>query len=166
MYSCLKPTKYLYLMRHAKAEECFSKKDIERDLHPKGIKRIAKAIDYCQQQGVKADMVMLSAANRTKQTAAIMAEALAWEADKMHTLEGLYLCSAEYILNQLYALDDKVQHAWVIGHNPGISNAAYALNTKNSMWLPTAGIVGLSFKIKHWYQLANAKTKTIFTFLR
>ncbi len=157
--------RYLYLMRHAKAEDGFGKSDFERDLHAKGHKRLVKAVDYCKQQRVGADIVLASAAHRTTQTAEIMIRDMGWSPDILHLDKNLYLCSVGSVLDQLYALDDSVQHAWIVGHNPCISDVAYTLNHKVSHWLPTAGIVALRFRANSWQSVFEAKNKCLFTFL-
>ncbi len=152
-------------MRHAKAEEGLGKSDFERDLHEKGHKRLVKAVAYCKQQKANADIVLASAAHRTTQTAETMIQDMGWSPDILHLDKSLYLCSADTILDQIYSLDDSVQHAWIIGHNPGISDAAYSLNPQVSLWLPTAGIVALRFRSHSWQSIFDTKNKCLFTFL-
>jgi len=73
---------------------------------------------------------------------------------------GLYLASAKVVLNRLRRLTGNVNSVLVIGHNPGLEEAAQALSDHNGepferlrRKFPTAGLARLDFKIDDWSKL-------------
>jgi phosphohistidine phosphatase len=69
----------------------------------------------------------------------------------------MYGASERQLLEIVHALPDSVQHAMVVGHNPGMMMLAERLSAFDESNLPTCGIVCIDFDIDAW---ANATAAT------
>jgi phosphohistidine phosphatase len=117
----------LYLLRHAKsAWDDPDVEDHDRPLAPRG-KRAARAIAKVF-RGLKADpqLVLCSTAARTRETLDLVMPGFT-EAPLIAVERGLYLAAAESILARLHQVDDRIERALVIGHNPGLQELALML---------------------------------------
>lgn len=155
--------KKIYLIRHGKAEEGYGKSDFERDLIEKGEKKTKKTADYLKDQKVKTDLVLVSMANRTKQTASIIADTLSIPSSKIQIEKALYLASTNGILNVIYGVSDDVDHLMLVGHNPGISNLAVYLSDQEALdWMPTSAVVAIQIDTDKWNKIHSAKSSLEF----
>ncbi|HJM92649.1 MAG: histidine phosphatase family protein [Alphaproteobacteria bacterium] len=114
----------LYLLRHGNAG--FGgpgKQDRERSLNPAGRQASTLVGRYLAQLPARLDLILCSAAERTRQTWALVADELdnppAAEFD-----EALYLCSGAALRQRLRELPQGAESVMIIGHNPGLHEAA------------------------------------------
>lgn len=155
--------KRIYLVRHGKAEEGYDKPDFERNLSERGEKKTKRIADFLSSQKVKIDIMLVSMANRTHQTAQIIADKLDISKSKIQIEKTLYLASTNEILDEIFALNDQIENLLIVGHNPGISNlAVYLSNSDDVDWMPTSGVVAIEIKTNQWNEISNAKSKLIF----
>ncbi len=128
--------KYLWLLRHAKATQHGRRggSDYDRPLTPRG-RRDASALGHRLAAGVGVfglDAVALpqvalsSAAARTSETAALVAEGMAAPL-VIESYRSLYQAGTESILQYIREIDDDVISAMVVGHNPTIYRLAWEL---------------------------------------
>jgi phosphohistidine phosphatase len=116
----------LILFRHGKAEpESASGEDFERRLAPRGEREAAQMGERLAALGFRPELVLVSAAQRTRDTWAAAAPALGdpevrYEDDLYHAEAGLVRSLAE----QAGAGRGAVM---VIGHNPGLHELAFRL---------------------------------------
>lgn len=154
--------KRIYLMRHGKAEDGFDKSDFERDLQVKGRKKTTKIAKFLQSKRVNPRQILVSMANRTKETAAVVMDVLGLNQHVFTEEKSLYLASSNSMLDVLYAVDDNINELMLIGHNPGISSLATYLCNKDIDWMPTSSVVAVELNINKWNELADAKRKLLF----
>lgn len=147
------------LLRHAKAVEERSR-DFDRALDPRGVRAATLVGVYLAQRGRLPELVLCSAARRTRQTWERVAAV--WDAPPSVLFEReLYLASAEGLLARLRELDPSVGRALVVGHNPGIEDLALALAgtgdrgalARMSDKFPTAALATLVAPIEKWSEL-------------
>jgi len=121
--------KKLYILRHSKAGHSNKKilDDHERDLTDKGIDLCSYIGSHLKENSHEVDTILCSTSNRTKQTAEYTTEAYGRDVD-INFESTLYLATPETILNELYALDDSINSAMVIGHNPGLHQLSILLS--------------------------------------
>ena len=117
----------VYLLRHAKSSWSDpTLPDQERPLARRGrrdAKRIAK---HLVRLGIKPELVLCSAAARTRETLELLRPALG--ATSTVRLEAaLYAASADKLLERLRAVPEAVASVMLIGHNPGLHDLALAL---------------------------------------
>ncbi len=144
-------SKRLTLIRHANAEQDTDVRDFERPLSKKGLGEANDMARRFHQRGLIPDLILTSAAVRTRETAETFAKVLGVAARLLQADDALYLADGDYILGAIRAVGPRVGHLMVIGHNPGISAAAISLAPEavNSD-LPTCGTLTMSVSCATW----------------
>ena len=143
--------KRLTLVRHANAEQDSDLRDFERPLSKKGLGEALEVARRFQERGLKPDLILLSAATRTRETADAFARELGVPARLLQADDSLYLADGEHILSVIRAVGPRVSHLMVIGHNPGISAAAISLAPEAiSTDLPTCGALTMTVNCATW----------------
>ena len=144
-------TKRLTLVRHANAEQDSDVRDFERPLSRKGQNEALEMARRFQERGLVPDLILASAATRTRETAETFAKVLGVAARLLQADDALYLAEGEYILSAIKAVGPRVNHLMVIGHNPGISAAAISLAPEAiTSDLPTCGTLTMSVSCATW----------------
>ena len=116
----------LLLLRHAKAVPHTSDaSDHARALEPRGRADMATLREAMRARSLAPEVVLVSSARRALQTL----EALEpWdEMPLIEPMDALYMADAERIFAALRRLGPGVRSAMVIGHNPGLHEAACLL---------------------------------------
>jgi phosphohistidine phosphatase len=145
------PTKRLSLVRHANAEQDADVRDFERPLSRKGRGEAEDMAKRFLERALVPDLIMASAAARTRETAEIFARVLNVPARLLQAEDALYLADGDQILACIRAVGPRVGHLMVIGHNPGISAAAISLAPEAiSTDLPTCGTLTMSVSCAKW----------------
>jgi phosphohistidine phosphatase len=156
------PLHTLVVMRHSKAEQA-GPTDFERELSPRGRADGAASGAWLHGQGVLPTCAMVSAATRTQQTWAVVAEGAGWDLEP--TLDhGLYAADPDTALDVLRTMDDEHRTAIVIGHNPTMAYLAQLLDdgegdveasTAMVTGFPTSAVAVFTFD-GSWADLAPA----------
>ncbi len=145
----------LFLIRHAKtAQNAITGSDADRNLTSKGICQ-ANMLGYFLSQYLPDDCCFLvSDANRTQQTAAILQNYVT--PIKKIDAPTLYLASAQELFK---TIENQTQNNLVlVGHNEGISELATYLSG-NQIQLKTAAFVHLEFEFENWNFISQATGK-------
>ncbi len=141
----------LTLIRHANAEQDSGVRDFERPLSRKGHSEANEMARRFQERGLVPDLILTSAALRTRETADTFAKVLGVAARLLQAEDSLYLAEGEHIITTIRATGPRIGHLMVIGHNPGISSAAISLAPEAvSNELPTCGTLTMSVKCASW----------------
>jgi len=112
------PTKRLVLMRHAKSSwKTDAPTDHARPLNKRGRRDAPKVGAELARRGWVPDVVLSSDSERTRETFARMREALG--VDDARFSRDLYHAGVDEVRPALATLDDGVETALVLGHNPG-----------------------------------------------
>jgi phosphohistidine phosphatase len=144
-------TKRLTLIRHANAEHDSDVRDFERPLSRKGQNEALEMARRFLERGLTPDLILASAATRTRETAETFAKVLGVPARLLQTDEALYLAEGEQIIATIRAVGPRVGHLMVIGHNPGISAAAISLAPEAiTNDLPTCGTLTMAVGCTTW----------------
>jgi phosphohistidine phosphatase len=153
----------LMLLRHAKSEKAEpGMGDRQRGLNPRGRKEAPEIGAYMAHHNLLPDRVLLSPARRTRETWDRVAKALPRLPEVDHD-ERIYESGAETILGVIKETDPGVQTLLVVGHNPGLHDAARLLiaagdvETRERLHegLPTAGLAVIDFVGDDWRKLHN-----------
>ena len=143
--------KRLSLVRHANAEHDSDVRDFERPLTRKGRGEAEEVARRFLERAQIPDLIMTSAAVRTRETADIFARVLNVPARLVQAEDSLYLADGEHLLASIRGVGPRVGHLMLIGHNPGISAAAISLAPEAiSTDLPTCGTVTMSVTCATW----------------
>jgi phosphohistidine phosphatase len=153
--------KTLLLMRHAKSAWGESdKKDIDRPLNERGRKAAARMGAWLAAEGYRPDVVLCSAAQRTRETLELMRTDLPEKA-KVEIARALYLAGPREMLTEIGKVAATAQTVMLLGHNPGMGSLAGLLaGSGNERALadmhgkfPTAAIAVLGFNVAQWRDL-------------
>jgi phosphohistidine phosphatase len=143
--------KRLTLIRHANAEQDADVRDFERPLSRKGHGEALEMARRFQERGLVPDLIIASAARRTRETAETFAKVLGVAGRLLQADDSMYLAEGDYILGAIRAVGPRVGHLMVIGHNPGISAAAISLAPEAiTNDLPTCGTLTMSVSCATW----------------
>jgi phosphohistidine phosphatase len=154
-------SKTVLLLRHAKASrEDPEMADFDRPLNARGRQDAPRVGAWMRRSGLAPDLVLCSDAKRARETWAGVAETLRSGAPVLFE-RGLYMASAKALCHRLQRIQGTVGTVLVVGHNPGIEEAAQALARREGdalkhlqrEKLPTAALVRLEFDISEWTQL-------------
>jgi phosphohistidine phosphatase len=151
----------LMLLRHAKSEKAEpGMRDRDRALNARGRDDAARIAAYMVQQGLLPDRVLVSSAQRTRETWERMAPAFSLNPPVGYE-DRLYESGTDSILTVIKATDRSASALLVIGHNPGLYDTARLLLAHRGAaahqlddGLPTAGLVVIDFADDDWRKLA------------
>ena len=107
---------------------------------------MAKAL---QQRGIVPDLILSTAAKRTKKTAKGLTKALGYEGEIIFD-EALYFSEPEEMIEMIRNVDDRYEYLFLVGHNPEITELSNMLTEVYIDNVPTLGIVGLLLPIARW----------------
>jgi len=108
-------TKRLTLVRHGSAEQDADVRDFERPLSRKGQNEALEMARRFQERGLVPDLILTSAATRTRETAETFAKVLGVAARLLQADDALYLAEGDYILTTIRGVGPRVGHLMVIG---------------------------------------------------
>jgi phosphohistidine phosphatase len=155
--------KTLYLMRHAKSSWKHTElNDLDRPLLEKGLKRTRLIIEHLQKNNTIIEFVLTSHAVRAYETARLMAHAFNVDEHNLRVEKRVYMADSSSLMDQFYDLPQKTSHVLMVGHNPSITSFANTFLEEKIDYLPTSGIVAISFDTDKWEELALAPFKTEF----
>ncbi len=140
--------KTIYLIRHAKSNwKEKNQKDFDRTLNSVGEKE-AELIGKDLLNELP-DLMLISGAKRTLQTAEIISEQLQNESIKLEVNESIYEASPESILSTIQSLNEDYRSIYLVGHNPGISMLLNLL-TNESVDFQTATVAKVILYVDQW----------------
>ncbi|MGH3300258.1 MAG: SixA phosphatase family protein [Streptosporangiaceae bacterium] len=128
----------LIVMRHAKAGELPGGPDFERALRPRGERDSAAAGRWLASRGLSPDLVLCSAARRTRQTWRRLSRELAGEPE-FAAERALYQADSDDLAEIIRQTSDQVTTLLYVGHNPAAAGLV-ALLTGTEPDFPTAAI--------------------------
>ena len=153
----------LILMRHAKSGWAAAASgqplaDKERPLARRGISNTPHMAAWLKTSRLTPELVLCSTAVRTRRTLALMKQALAGEIQNIELREDLYSSASAGLIAIVRALPGDIRQVMIIGHNPGLQDAAIELTGKGDAELrqalaakfPTAGIAVIDFPVDRW----------------
>jgi phosphohistidine phosphatase len=171
----------LWLLRHAKtvADPPPGGSDFDRVLAPRGrrdattLGRLfageAEALGPALRRVARPKVALVSPAARTRATAELVLAKMA-EPPACRFDDDLYGAEPEEVLAHLQALDDDVDAAMVVGHNPtahSLSQGLLAARDKKGMALvvrtgfPTCALGVYDFKVAHWADVEAGTAKLV-----
>jgi phosphohistidine phosphatase len=141
----------LHLLRHAKSDWADEKlPDRERPLAARGVKAARQLALRLKEKPIEVDLVLCSTARRTRETLELIRPALGKADIKLE--DGLYGAAADELIARLRRVPKKVGAVLVIGHNPGIEEAAWLLLGPDRApgHFPTCALAGIRFAVEDW----------------
>ena len=147
--------KYLYLVRHAKAEKSTTRqRDYDRTLVISGVGDAHKMGRKLMDLAVNPDLLISSSAIRAKQTTELIAEHLKYKPSRIVYDEEIYESSVRTLLMFINELEDKYRNVMIVGHDPTTSYMAEHLTKEEIGNFPTCGVVKIRFDITTWKEVS------------
>ncbi len=143
--------KTLYLVRHAKSSWKYPNlDDFERPLNKRGRKSAPIMGKILKKLKVTPDLVMSSPANRAAMTARIVAAAINYPLENIRYSETMYEFSENALFHVVKQIDDSVNKAMVVGHNPALNGLANYVGDQPIGNIPTCGAICVELNISSW----------------
>jgi phosphohistidine phosphatase len=156
--------KRLTIVRHAKSSWSDStQSDSERPLSERGERDAPYMGARLAARGCRPSLIVTSAASRARATARLIAEALAYPQEFLHSEPELYLAAVPALLGVIARQDQRCADLMIVGHNPGLTDLANRL--VGDLWLdnlPTAGIVALDCDTDDWAGITDCPVRIAF----
>lgn len=147
----------LILLRHAKSDWSEGLPDLDRPLAPRGRDAAPRVGRYLAQEGLVADLVLVSPARRTQETWELVSAA--FDPAPASTTEPLiYEASTSRLLEVVRTQPDACHVVMMIGHNPGFETLADTLVQNGSQLarsamdekFPTGAVAVIDLPVDHW----------------
>lgn len=151
----------LIFLRHAKSSWALPGiDDFDRPLNERGNSAAPQMANWLVSESIKPDVIICSSAKRTQETLAHIEPLFG-----QHTVSimepNLYLASSSTLFNCAAQLDDTLETAMLLAHNPGLHDAALTALTATSRResgelrsrFPTCACAVISFPINRWSEI-------------
>jgi len=143
--------KRLIIVRHAKAAKVAPRGgDFDRPLSSRGEADAVEMGRRLARGKVHPDAIVTSPAQRALATARLIARELDFPWDEISTAKPAYLADAATLLDLVRELDDRVEIALLVGHNPGVSELAQTLARGFRQEMPTGAVVAIDLPADTW----------------
>jgi phosphohistidine phosphatase len=129
--------KTLCLIRHAQAIAEHPEGDFYRSLSPHG-QQEANALGVWLKNQSTPDIILLSPAQRTEETASIILQTANLLSATIFRADHFYQASAAIWLKSLQEQNERKKVVWIIGHNPGLEQLAILWQGKTGGGMGTA----------------------------
>ncbi len=147
----MKIMKTLYLVRHAKSSWSYPElEDFERPLTKRGRKSALLMGTILKKLKAAPDLMLSSPANRAAMTARMIADAVPYPLDKIQYIETIYLADESVLIQVIKNINNSVNRAMLIGHNPGLTGLANTISDQPIDNIPTGGVCCMDLKIASW----------------
>ncbi len=146
----------LILTRHAKSDWSQpGQDDFDRPLNHRGRRDAPRLGEWLASRGYRPDLVLCSAAIRTRETMDLTLAALSAEPEIRYRA-ALYQAEADTLLDELRQATGQV--VMMVGHNPGIADFAHRLVHDRPMHdrfddYPTAATAIIDFALPSWQEI-------------
>jgi len=144
--------KNLILIRHAKSSwDEPGVGDRERSLNKRGLADAPKIGAALHERGIDPDVIIVSLAVRAWTTAELIADELDYPHEELVQESAIYAAGLSALMQVVQNIDEEVETACLIGHNPGFEDLANTLIPGVPVsHMPTCGVVRLQLKSDTW----------------
>ena len=148
--------KTIYLVRHAKSSWKYPNlDDFERPLNKRGRKSAPFMGTILKKLNVAPNLIISSPANRASMTARIIADKINYPLEKIRYSESIYEFSANALIDVIQHIDDVVNKAMLVGHNPALTDLANYIGDKPISNIPTSGVFCADLDIQSWTKVSD-----------
>ena len=148
--------KTLYLVRHAKSSWKYPNlDDFERPLNKRGRRSAPFMGKILNNLEVAPNLIISSPANRASMTARIIADKINYPLEKIRYSESIYEFSANALIDVIQHIDDVVNKAMLVGHNPALTDLANYIGDKPISNIPTSGVFCADLDISSWSKISE-----------
>ncbi len=129
--------------------------DFERPLNKRGRKNAPFMGKVLKKLKVAPDVVLSSPANRAAMTARIIAASINYPLENIRYNEAIYEFSESALIQGVKRIDDAVNKAMVVGHNPAINGMANYIADQSISNIPTCGVFCVELDISSWTKISE-----------
>jgi len=129
--------------------------DFERPLNKRGRKNAPFMGKVLKKLKVAPDLVLSSPANRAAMTARIIAASITYPLENIRYNEAIYESSESALIHVVKRIDDAVNKAMVVGHNPAINGMANYIADQSISNIPTCGVFCVDLDISSWTKISE-----------
>ncbi|MBB4238141.1 SixA phosphatase family protein [Rhizobium esperanzae] len=155
------PKHRLILLRHAKSAWPDGVADRERPLADRGRKAASAIGTYMVREKLIPDLALVSPAHRAQETWKLVRRAFSKKLSEREAAD-IYEVPAERILDVIRAVEPGIHTLLIVGHNPGMENAASLIVadgdadavTRIREKFPTAGLAVIDLDLNGWDEFA------------
>lgn len=131
--------------------------DFNRPLNKRGLKSAPKMGAVIRKRKVQPDLILSSPAARAKETTRLVSEAAGLKTEVRYE-QGIYEASVGRLLKIVSQIDESVNTALLVGHNPGFEELLAAL-TSESQPMPTAALACIKLDVEKWSDASASSGK-------
>lgn len=157
--------RYLFLLRHAEAEQDAPGGDINRALTPRGTESVALMGEKLRTRGERVQKICSSTALRARQTAHGVCPYLGYNGDDIDWKPELYLASPGDLHAFLSEVPPRRESLLLVGHNPGLHGLLRFLAAPDSLppdsSMTTAALAKLEIT-EHWDALQPGCARLVY----
>lgn len=148
--------KKIYFIRHAKSSwKNIDLDDFDRGLNSRGKENAKFMANRLKKYAIMPDLIISSTAKRAKKTALQIAQTLNYE--NIEFEPKLYECTSKTFLQIIHQINDKINQAFIVAHNPTITEITELLSNTIIGNIPTCAIVCVSFDVKSFKEIGQTK---------
>lgn len=148
--------KKIYFIRHAKSSwKDTTLADFDRGLNKRGKENVEFMANRLKKYGVLPDIIISSPAKRAKKTALKIAQTIGYENIKFEP--KLYECTSKTFLEVIHSIENEKNSAFIVAHNPTITEITEALSGAIIGNIPTCAIVCVSFDVENFKEIGQTK---------
>ena len=149
-------------MRHAKTESPYTlKRDFDRILTKTGEADAQKMGDWLKNQQLSIDQILSSSAERTRQTAQIVADAIGLENAAIKFKDELYHATPEVFFDVIRGVSNTVNTLLIVSHNDGITHFANQLTDARIDYMQPGSVFIIQADCPDWSAFAEANRNFI-----
>ncbi len=142
--------KTLYLLRHAKSSWGEPHlRDFDRPLNARGREAAPLVGRFVGRQKIRPDLLLVSPAQRARQTAALVAESAGLPPELLVYDERIYEADVARLLAVISSAEGSARAVMLVGHNPGLEQLLSLLSGE-ARHMPTAALACLTLDIEEW----------------
>jgi phosphohistidine phosphatase len=146
----------VYFLRHGKSKRGPEyDTDFERPLAKRGKQASARMGEYVAEHGYVPALILSSPAERAKDTAIRFAEAAGYEGE-IRLVDDLYFSGDDVYLELIWELDDWIDSAMFVGHNPTTESVIEDLS-RQYVRMPTAALARIDFAVDRWMDVEEGE---------
>jgi len=151
--------KTLYLVRHAEAAWMGSgQRDFDRPLNARGEGDAMEMGQRLKECDVFPHTIISSPALRAAQTSEVIATEIGFPVEAIVFRKSIYEAAVSDLLEIIQSVDDDLNSAMIIGHNPSIGWLISQLSDKHIANAPTSTIATFFIPSEHWKATGTVAT--------
>lgn len=155
--------KTLIIVRHAKSDwGNLMQPDFDRELSLRGLRDAPVMGKRLFQKNIPVDQIISSTAKRAAQTAQLIAAEIIYSEADIKWVKELYHAPPHIITEQIFEIDNKVNTAMIVCHNPGITSFVNGQCGNLTDNVPTCAMVAFTVDTDKWEDFSSAKKKLLF----